>query len=92
MKSIGELLNIFAKANDIEDEIIFFRIKEIWNKHFNDIQISNIKLINFSNKTLFIFTEYPSWKKEISLRKNEIIRLLNTKLGTNYIDYINVEK
>jgi hypothetical protein len=92
MKSIGELLNNFAKVNNIEDEIIFFRIKEIWKKQFNDIQTGNIKLVNFSNKTLFIFTEYPSWKKEICLRKDEIIRLLNTKLGTDYIDYINVEK
>jgi predicted nucleic acid-binding Zn ribbon protein len=90
MKSINSILEDFATEHKIENEFIFSQILNIWNEHFPEIIRNNISLKKFENGTIFFHSNSSAWKKEIMLRKNELIDKLNSQFGSKIIQKIKI--
>ena len=85
MKLLSEILEKVRKKINLKEEnrnLIISRIKEITNE---EIKEDNIKIIN---NTIYI-KENPYFKREILLKKNKIIKELNSKLFNLIIKDIN---
>ena len=77
MKLLSEILEKVRKKINLKEEnknLIISIIKEITNE---EIKEDNIKIIN---NTIYI-KENPYLKREILLKKNKIIKELNSKLS-----------
>jgi len=90
MKSIENIINEFVDEYEIGDEYIFSKVLNIWNKFFPDIVKNNIKLIKFEKGILYMQSDSAAWKKEILLRKSEIIDKFNLHLEKNIIKKLNI--
>ncbi|MPM74478.1 hypothetical protein SDC9_121466 [bioreactor metagenome] len=90
MKTIATVLSEFATENEIKDEFIFAQLLEIWKNHFPLSMQKNIQLVLYKNNILFMQSESSAWKQEVQLRLNEIINILNTKIGTKLVYKINI--
>jgi len=85
MKLLSEILEKVRKKINLKEEnknLIISIIKEITNE---EIKEDNIKIIN---NTIYI-KENPYLKREILLKKNKIIKELNSKLFNLIIKDIN---
>ena len=85
MKLLSEILEKVRKKINLKEEnknLIISIIKEITNE---EIKEDNIKIIN---NTIYI-KENPYFKREILLKKNKIIKELNSKLFNLIIKDIN---
>ena len=91
MKSIENIINEVVDENEIGDEYIFSQITNIWNEHFADTVINNIKLVKFEKGILYMHANSSAWKKEVLLRTTEIINKFNLQFGTNVIQKINIK-
>ena len=90
MKSISSILENFATEYKIENEFIFSKILNIWNKNFPDVIKKNITLIKYENGVIFFHSNSSAWRKEIMLRNGEIKDKINSLLGSQIINKINI--
>lgn len=73
------------------EQVYYERIKEDWNDFIGDIPAKKIKIKALKDKILFISSSASVWSNELILRKEEIIKSINTKYGKFLIDDIVVK-
>jgi len=88
MKSLDNIVKQLISDNNLEDTSLLIKISEIWTERFQKSFENNISILNFRNKTLFLKTNSPVWRKEVTLLQDKIINHINTKLGSTLIEKI----
>jgi hypothetical protein len=91
MKSIENIVKQIINENQMDEAFHFSKITQLWNDNYPDAFKNNISLINFQNKTLFVKTTSPVWRKEINLITDKIINNINSLMGSNIVEKINVK-
>ncbi len=89
MKSIKSVIEQIIIENDMEDEVRFVHISDIWKNHFFKYA-DNIVLLKYKNKVLYLKTDFPAWRQEIIMRLDTIIEQLNFHLKEKLIEKITI--
>jgi len=90
MKSIKSIIKQIIIDNDMEDEILFIRINDVWKNQLSYLA-NNIHIIKYKNKILYIRTDSPVWRKEIAIQIDSIIYQINSVLKENLIEKIIIQ-
>ncbi len=90
MQKISEVINQFVSANELTDAINLQQIKQIWQEDFPNTISQNISVTNLKNSILYLHTSSSAWRKEILLRKIEIINKINLKLASEIISDLTI--
>ncbi|MGI6370549.1 MAG: DUF721 domain-containing protein [Ignavibacteria bacterium] len=81
MQRISEILNQFISDNEfLAESINLEKIKQIWQEDFPPNLSQNISVVKFQSNKLYLHTSSSAWRKEVLLRKTEIISKINEKL------------
>ena len=87
MKSVKNIIEQIIIENNMEDEVRFIHISDIWKNHFYKYA-NNISVIKYKNKVLYLKTNSPSWRQEIAMQFDTIIKQFNFYLKENLIEKI----
>lgn len=85
MKSIKSIIEQIIIENGMEDEVRSIHINDVWKNHFSDYA-SNIDIVKYKNKILYLKTDSPAWKQEIRIQLDTIIKQFNFYLKENLIE------
>ena len=79
MKNIGQVLeDVLKKLPEAQKKIKGFRTEEFWK----EIESSGrSRVYNYSNGTVFVETDNPSFAQELSFSKKQMIERLNRLIG-----------
>lgn len=87
-QTIGEILNRFLKASQLENRIFEDRLAAIWQETLGDTIAAETVRIHLQNGLLFVDLRSPSLRNELLMRRTAIMNLLNEKLETEIIKQI----
>lgn len=87
-QTIGEILNQFLKASQLENRIFEDRLAAIWQETLGDAITAETDRIHLQNGLLFIDLRSPSLRNELLMRRTAIMHLLNEKLEAEIIKQI----
>lgn len=87
-QTIGEILNQFLKASQLENRIFEDRLATIWQETLGDAITAETDRIHLQNGLLFIDLRSPSLRNELLMRRTAIMHLLNEKLEAEIIKQI----
>jgi len=90
MKTIKSIIEQIIINNDMEDEVLLVRINDIWKNHFTHYS-DNIRANKYKNKILYLKTDSPAWRKEITIQIDTIIYKINSILKENLIEKIIIQ-
>jgi predicted nucleic acid-binding Zn ribbon protein len=84
-KQIDEVIQIFFRKRNWTQRINGYNLFSSW-KDILPLKISlNTKPIKIQNNILFLMVKNHIWANEISIRKGEIINIINKKIGQDLI-------
>lgn len=89
-KSLAELLHQFSANRKISEGLLNARIREAWVSEVDKPIRSRVNDISFKNGVLELKVNSAVLRRELLFRKQEIIELLNRKLGEELICEINL--
>ncbi len=87
-QTIGEILNQFLKASQLENRIFEDRLAAIWQETLGDAVAAETDRIHLQNGLLFIVLRSPSLRNELFMRRTAIMHLLNEKLEAEIIKQV----
>lgn len=87
-QTIGEILNQFLKASQLENRIFEDRLAAIWQETLGDAITAETDRIHLQNGLLFIDLRSPSLRNELLMRRTAIMHLLNEKLEAEIIKQV----
>jgi predicted nucleic acid-binding Zn ribbon protein len=79
-QTIGEVLNSFLKASQLENRIFEDRIADIWQETLGDAVTAETERIHLQSGTLFVTLRSPSLRTELMMRRTAIAKVLNERL------------
>ena len=88
MKSVKNIIEQIIVENGMEDELIFANINDIWKTRFDTTIQNNVRISKYKNKILYMKTDSPAWRQEITMRADTIIKEFNSYLKENLIKKI----
>jgi hypothetical protein len=88
MKSIKTIVEQIVIENNMENEILFARINEIWKNQFHPSMRNNVRIVKFKNRILYMQTDVSAIRQEIILRSSIIIEQFNSNLEKKIIKKI----
>lgn len=87
-RQIGELLRSVLESIDIWDELQKDRLLLDWKKIIGEKIAAYAHPVRFEDGELWLVVEDPTWRMEIFNIKQELIELINRKLGENAVKRI----
>ena len=87
-RGLEKIIDEFVKGFGLENQIVFEKIKDIWNEIAGDKIAEKCRIIKVDNETLYVETDSSTWRMEITLRKEKIIGEINKSLGQEAIKSI----
>ena len=87
-KHIGEIINSYLKDRNWTQRIDGYHIIQSWEDVVPKNIFLNTKPVKIQNNSLFIKVKNHVWANELRIRKGEIIKLINQKIGENLIKNI----
>lgn len=93
MKAIGKFLKHkeLKRKQDIDDESVFYILKNIIKVKYGEIGASNIKPSYYKKGVIFLKINNSNWANEVWLNKQMIIDEINKKLGEDEIKDIKLK-
>jgi predicted nucleic acid-binding Zn ribbon protein len=85
---LGDAINQLFKEEKLDIKISQFSVKNNWKDIAGVIVANSTSEIFFNNKTIFITLNSAALKHELSFRKEELVKLINTFCGYKLIDQI----
>jgi predicted HTH domain antitoxin len=92
MINLTEALGQISRDNDWNDIMIGAKILDIWT----DLEITSndsgnaVSVRKFQKGTLFLRARSSTWKVQINLQAEELMDKINSALGRNYIQKIDI--
>ncbi len=87
-QTIGEVLNRFLKASQLENRIFEDRLAAIWQETLGDAIAAETARIHLQNGSLFVELRSPSLRNELLMRRTAIQHILNEKLKAEIIKQV----
>ncbi|OGW39388.1 MAG: hypothetical protein A2Y97_12845 [Nitrospirae bacterium RBG_13_39_12] len=78
MRRADSLIIPLIRELGIKDDLILAEIKKNWHKIFNKPLSYHMYPFKFSNGEILINVDSPVWLQELNLRKEEILRKMNS--------------
>lgn len=88
MPWISEALEDVIEQLGIRKSVLSNRARDVWKEAVGEIINENTILENIEKDRLIIIVSDDSWRKELSLRKEEIISKINELIGEEAIKEI----
>ena len=90
-QNLRDLLTEFTRARDLEPKMLEQKVFAVWQKQFGVPFGKKTVPVSFSDGILKIHTEYPTYRRELLLLKQEIITNLNAELGQTALTDLRIE-
>ncbi|MFP4368128.1 MAG: DUF721 domain-containing protein [Candidatus Kapaibacterium sp.] len=84
-QSLGYLLGKLIRQNDWGDKYICAKIENNWEKILGKNMSKALKIERFKEGALYLKSDSSTWRTEALLRKENIIRNINDKLGSEEV-------
>ena len=88
MPWISEALEEVVEQLGIRKSVLSNRARDVWKDAVGEIINENTTLQNIERDRLIIVVSNDSWRRELSLRKEEIISKINELIGEEAIKEI----
>jgi len=88
MPWISEALEEVVEQLGIRKSVLSNRARDVWKDAVGEIINENTTLQNIEKDRLIIVVSNDSWRRELSLRKEEIISKINELIGEEAIKEI----
>ena len=85
---LGDAIQQIFKQEKLDVRISQFTVKNSWKEIVGELVANNTSEISFNDKTIFITLRSAALKHELSYRKEEIIKSINTFSGYKLVDHI----
>ena len=87
-QTIGQVIQQYLKENNLEKKFKRSHIIGSWEIIMGKVVANHTKSIVFNDKTLFLELDSPGLRNELSYRKAELIKKINTEAGEEIIKEI----
>lgn len=88
VKSIGELLQSYLRQEGLETPLAQHRILDEWNNAVGPALASYVSDMFIRNQTLHVFLKSPALRQNLMMRRSELVRDLNRRVGMQVITNI----
>jgi len=85
---LGDAIQQLFKQEKLDIRISQFTVKNSWKEIVGELVANNTSEISFNDKTIFVSLRSAALKHELSYRKEEIIKSINTFAGYKLVDHI----
>ena len=85
MQHIGKALQVFIKNSGLEKVLDQQNIIDVWDEVVGEKISKNAKAKSIEYGVLKVETVSPTWRQELHLQKNDIIKKLNKKIQKKII-------
>ena len=90
-QNLRDLLTELTRSRDFEPKMLEQKVFVLWRKRLGTPLGTKTIPVSLSDGVLKVYTEYPPFKKELSLLKERIIEDLNVELGENVLTDLRIE-
>lgn len=87
-KSIGEILRAYLRQEGLETPLAQHRILEEWNNVIGTAFAPYVGDMFIRNQTLHVFLKSPALRQNLMMRRTELVRELNRRVGMQVITNI----
>lgn len=87
-ESIGDIISQYLRITQIENHTYESEIARVWQETLGDAITRETERIHLWSGSLFVDLKSPALKTEILMRRSDIARALNEKLGSNVIKQV----
>ncbi len=87
-QSIGDILSRVMREEGLETPLLQKRVVDSWDELTGAVGAKYTQEKYIKNQTLFVKIMNPALRQNLSMRKTELIRLLNDKVGAFVISDI----
>lgn len=84
-KSIGELLQAYLRQEGLETPLAQHRILAEWNNAVGPAYAAYVSDMFIRNQTLHVFLKSPALRQNLMMRRMELVRELNRRVGMQVI-------
>jgi predicted nucleic acid-binding Zn ribbon protein len=84
-QSIGEVLKQYLKENNLEGKLMRNNIINGWEKLMGKVVANHTKQVYFSDKILFVELDSPALRNELSYRKEDMRKRINSEAGEEIV-------
>ena len=85
MQHIGKALKVFIKNSGLEKVLDQQNIIDVWDEVVGEKISKNAKAKSIEYGVLKVKTVSPTWRQELHLQKNDIVKKLNKKIRKKII-------
>ncbi len=87
-ENIRDVMYQFLRENGLEMPLNEFRIIQAWNDVLGDAISRNTKDLRIYNQILFVTIESSVLKNELLMRRTNLVKILNERVGAQVITKI----
>lgn len=85
VKTIGDLVNYNLRIHGLETPLLQKRLVESWPEVAGEVVARYTTEVRIYNQTLFVRLRVPALRADLSMRRQELVQLLNAKVGAQII-------
>lgn len=85
VKSIGELLQAYLRQEGLETPLAQHRVLDEWNNAVGPGYAHYVSEMFIRNQTLHVFLKSPALRQNLMMRRTELVRELNRRVGMQVI-------
>ena len=90
-QNLRDLLTEFARTRDLEPKMVEQKVFALWRKRLGTPLGTRTVPVSISDGILKVYTEYPTFKQELSFHKERIVVELNAELGHPILTDIRID-
>ena len=85
MLSLGDSISGMLKAYGLSDSVQRHRAVVVWEEVIGPAINKHIKTVELKGRVLVVKTSSPAWRTELAFQKDELLRTINNKIGSQVI-------
>ena len=85
VKNINDLVLQNLRMHGLETPLLQKRLVESWPEVAGEVVARYTTEVRIYNQTLFVRLRVPALRADLSMRRQELVRLLNAKVGAQII-------
>lgn len=85
MLSLGDSISGILKAYGLYDSVQLHRAVVIWEEVVGPAVGKHIRAVEVKGHTLVVKTDSPVWRTELAFQKDELLRSINERIGSQMI-------
>ncbi len=85
MHSLRDSISGILKAYGLYEPVQLHQAVVLWEKIVGPTVAKHIRAVEVRGRTLLVKTDNPAWRTELAFQKDELLRIINEKIGPNTI-------